>query len=97
MLDELESDMFDEVLDLLSDELDDELEREEHLVVQGFDQTELVEENDTKLLPEINTRNVPTSSLVAEKVDDNGFEWIEFEGENWYRVIDSNDEWIIFE
>jgi hypothetical protein len=91
-------------LERLRAELDDVLEREEHLIVQGFDQTELVEKNeeqvadsDAKKLPEINTGNIPAISLTAEKFDDDGFEWIEFEGENWYRVIDSKDEWIIFE
>jgi|GEM_PF-611857 len=90
-------------LERLRAELDDVLEREEHLIVQGFDQTELVEENEeliadseAKKLPEINTGNIPAISLTAEKFDDNGFEWVQFEGENWYRVIDSKDEWIIF-
>jgi hypothetical protein len=91
-------------LERLRAELDDELEREEHLIVQGFDQTKLVEENeeliagsDAKVLPEINAGNVPAVTLSAEKFDDDGFEWIEFEGENWYRVIDSKDEWGLFE
>ncbi|RZD49211.1 MAG: hypothetical protein CXT67_10185 [Methanobacteriota archaeon] len=91
-------------LERLRAELDDELEREEHLIVQGFDQTELVEKNeeliagsDAKALPEISSHNAPAITLNAEKFDDDGYEWVEFEGVNWYRVIDSNDEWIIFE
>mgnify|MGYP007020039310 CR=1 FL=1 len=74
------------------------------MIVQGFDQTNLVEVNDdtivdsnVKAVPEINTGNTPAASLLAEKVDDNGFEWIEFEGQNWYRIENSNAEWIIFE
>ena len=91
-------------LERLRAELDDELEREEHLIVQGFDQTNLVEVNDettagsnAKAVPEINTGNTPAASLLAEKVDDNGFEWVVFEGQNWYRIENSNAEWIIFE
>ena len=91
-------------LERLRAELDDELEREEHLIVQGFDQTNLVEvnedliaDNNAKVLPEISTSNGPAVTLSADKFDDNGFEWIKYEGENWYRVTDSNSDWSLFE
>jgi len=91
-------------LERLRAELDDVLENEANLIVQGFDQTELIvaheklsSDKDTKILPEISTKNVPATSLTAEKVDANGFEWVQFEGENWYRVTDSNSDWSLFE
>jgi len=91
-------------LERLRAELDDVLEGEENLIVQGFDQTqlivvneELLSDKDAKTLPELSTRNVPATSLTAENIDANGFEWIQFEGENWYRETDSNSDWSLFE
>ena len=91
-------------LERLRAELDDVLEREEQSIVQGFDQTGLIEDNwaqlfekDAKILPDLNTRNIPAIYLTAEKADANGYEWIEVEGKNWYRVTDSNSEWLLFE
>ena len=47
------------------------------------------------LVPEI--IEGPSIDVKAESKDEHGFEWFKHEGHNYYRKIDSRDEWIQFQ
>ena len=72
-------------LERLRAELDDELENEALLSDKG-----------AKILPEINTKNIPATSLTAERVDANGYHWLIHEGVQWYRT-ENESPWFRFE
>ena len=55
--------------------------------------------NDTeKQVPELSTISaIPDSSLAATQSDADGYDWLDYEGEKWYRITDSGSEWVKFE
>lgn len=88
-------------LERIRAELDDKFEK----LVQplssvesnSYDQTQLVIE-DEKQVPEINTEIIsPHSTMVASQADADGYEWLDYDGQKWYRMTNSGSEWNLFE
>ena len=57
--------------------------------------------NQDQVVPEAlpsDSTSGPDRSVPSQATDENGYEWLTTEdGSNYYRVIDSMDEWIKFE
>ena len=88
-------------LERLRAELDDKFEKSEQslssIEPNPYDQTHLVM-NDGKQIPEIGTESSPPhSGMVASQTDADGYDWLDYEGEKWYRVTNSGAEWTKFE
>ncbi|MDA1168130.1 MAG: TM2 domain-containing protein [archaeon] len=59
---------------------------EDSVIVETPEQIAITEDVQTEsTVPEVNT--------VAQKTDDHGFEWLQYNGENYYRQVGSNAEW----
>ena len=54
---------------------------------------------ETEQMPQsVATNTVPTADTVAQRSDENGYEWFTTEdGTNFYRTIGSDAEWVKFE
>lgn len=88
-------------LERLRAELDDKFEKLKQplssIESNIFDQTQLVI-GDGKQVPEIKSGSlVPDSSIVASQTDSDGYDWLDYEGEKWYRVANSGAEWTKFD
>jgi hypothetical protein len=88
-------------LERLRAELDDKFERLEQplssIESNPYDQTQLVID-DGKHIPVIGTESsAPHSGMVASQTDAEGYDWLDHEGEKWYRVTNSGAEWTKFE
>jgi len=47
-------------------------------------------------IPSDGKRTSPDPKYKPDKTDENGYEWIIKDTEQWYRVAKSSDEWILF-
>ena len=88
-------------LERLRAELDDKFEKSEQplssIESNPYDQTHLVME-EGKQVPEINTESIaPHSTMVASQTDADGYEWLDYGDQKWYRVTNSGAEWTKFE
>ena len=82
--------------DMIKSRIDSDLLLSEN----SFDQTHMVLESEKEVpsLPiEESVILTPETSLVATQVDDNGYEWVTYDGKSWYRIAESQSEWIEFQ
>jgi len=62
------------------------------IVHESTDQTELV----TKEVPALKT-STPVASTPATKITEDGYEWIDYDDQKYYRLTGSTTDWIKFE
>ena len=90
-------------LERLRSELDDKFEFGENTEPEdiGVNQTSIVE-REAKELPPIEAtskaQSTPSKDTPATSTDEEGYEWLmDNSGVNWYRPLNSGDEWSKFE
>jgi len=85
-------------LERLRAELDDKFENATYDETEiGYDQTNLVENEDKNIPPINESFEGPTKETAATSTDESGYEWLKQGEENWYRPVGSDDEWLKFE
>jgi hypothetical protein len=82
-------------LERIRAELDDRFENAENLMLSEdfepmteIDQTFIVDEQEIPVIG-----SAPDKSMVAEQIDSDGYEWLDYGGQKWYRSTNSQEEW----
>ena len=67
-------------------------QRRTSIVHESADQTELV----SKEVPALQTA-APVASLPPTQITEDGYEWLDYDGQKYYRLTGSATDWIKFE